>query len=810
MEMPTIGNARRGDGWIRGGLALTVVIFASIAVSAYVGMSSYLANMRSVAASNSIHMQLDDLVSSLKDIQRGARGYIITGDTLFLAPFREGSDNVRRELAAIRNSPRTGLSTEGEIAIIQSLSETLIAATEVEVEFVRRGEPDSARKAVRGGEPNRVMERVGDVVRVMQEKEAAMLSDRRADAESDFNQSLLYLLLGTAFNLTLIICMFMFMNRQLRNGRFSAETLKMSEQRLQTVINSVQEGITFSNSEGGFEVFNKRMHQITGYTMEEANRSGDFTRLLYPDPVDRQRALDGTREVIASPGPHMSETTITSKSGARRILQVASQTLGRDGRRMFLTTYVDVTEQRGLEETLRDSEEKFRLVFENAQDGINIFEETADHEKRRLVECNPRYAELAGRSREELLAAGITSAMTVSLSGQNVASIEGGTAFSGAFSWIRPDGKENVIEYTAMPIIMRGKKFTIGIDRDVTMSRKAELLVHESQLRYQQLFEASPNPLMVYDAGTLEFLQVNPATIEHYGYSPEEFLSMTAKDIQPPEDVPRFLAVATAGAHLGERSGTWRHRKKDGTIIKVRIKSHAIDWKGRSARLVLVHDITDLLQIEEELRVQKTHFERLFESAPEGIALLDGSGKVHDINRAFAAMFGFTKDDILGRDITDMTIPPEGKEVARTALEAVMEGVSVSLDAQRSTKDGQSIDVSIIAVPVDDGRGTNMAYVLYRDITQKKRGDREREELILQLQKALAEVKTLGGLLPICAWCKKVRDDQGYYHQIETYIARHSETKFTHGICPDCREKFDREATDEPREIREAPGQLTG
>lgn len=608
--------------------------------------------------------------------------------------------------------------------------------------------------------------------------------------------------------IALITGMFTFMNTQIRNWKRAADTLKVSDQRLQTVINSVQEGITFSNAEGKFEIFNQQMTEITGYTMEEANRADDFSRLIYPDHDEHQRALDGLKLVMEHQGPHVSETTITTKSGARRVLRVSSQMLGPAGRKMFLTTYDDITEQNRLEQALRESEEKLRLVFENAQDGINIFEETPDHTKRRLVECNPRYAELAGRSREELLEAGITSGMTISLSGENVAAIEGGIAFRGSFSWLRPDGKENIIEYSAMPIEMRGKKFTIGIDRDVTDARKAERLIHDSQIRYQQLFEASPNPLMVYDAETLEFLEVNPATIQHYGYSREEFLAMSVKGIRPPEDIPEFLATIGAGALMEERTGTYRHRTKDGSIIQVRIKSHAINWKGRSARLVLVHDITDLLQIEEELKVQKTHFERLFESAPEGIAVLDGRGDVHDVNRAFAHMFGFSKEEVVGRDIIEMTIPQEGREEARSALAAVIDGVSLHLEAGRLRKDGQAIDVSIIVVPVDNGRGTNMAYVLYRDITQKKRGEREREDLIEQLQKALVDVKTLGGLLPICAWCKKIRDDQGYYHQIETFIAKHSAAKFTHGICPECREKFDRDAGagSEARKIREVAG----
>jgi hypothetical protein len=126
-----------------------------------------------------------------------------------------------------------------------------------------------------------------------------------------------------------------------------------------------------------------------------------------------------------------------------------------------------------------------------------------------------------------------------------------------------------------------------------------------------------------------------------------------------------------------------------------------------------------------------------------------------------------------------------------------MGGMSIFIETQRTRRDGQKMDVSIIAVPVDESHGEKMAYVLYRDITQKKKEERERETLIDQLQKALSDVKTLGGLLPICAWCKKIRDDQGYFHQIEAFITNHSAAKFTHGICPDCRAKLDQEAREE-------------
>jgi hypothetical protein len=87
-------------------------------------------------------------------------------------------------------------------------------------------------------------------------------------------------------------------------------------------------------------------------------------------------------------------------------------------------------------------------------------------------------------------------------------------------------------------------------------------------------------------------------------------------------------------------------------------------------------------------------------------------------------------------------------------------------------------------------RSTNGNIVGYqgiiRDITNAKRAHEEREKLISELKEALANVKTLSGMLPICANCKKIRDDKGYWNRIESYIGKHSEAEFSHGICPDC------------------------
>ncbi|MDI7260282.1 MAG: PAS domain S-box protein [Thermodesulfobacteriota bacterium] len=104
-------------------------------------------------------------------------------------------------------------------------------------------------------------------------------------------------------------------------------------------------------------------------------------------------------------------------------------------------------------------------------------------------------------------------------------------------------------------------------------------------------------------------------------------------------------------------------------------------------------------------------------------------------------------------------------------------------------KDGTTFPVET-SIRVIEVEGKKFYQSIVRDITERKRAEQEREKLIQELQEALTKVKKLSGLLPICASCKKIRDDKGYWNQIEGYIRDHSEAEFSHGICPDCARKL--------------------
>jgi hypothetical protein len=105
--------------------------------------------------------------------------------------------------------------------------------------------------------------------------------------------------------------------------------------------------------------------------------------------------------------------------------------------------------------------------------------------------------------------------------------------------------------------------------------------------------------------------------------------------------------------------------------------------------------------------------------------------------------------------------------------------------------DGEARHHEVHGYPIFDDNGSVIQMIEYSvDITSRRNVEKEREKLIVQLRDALAKVKQLSGFLPICASCKKIRDDKGYWNQIETYIRDHSEAEFSHSFCPDCARKL--------------------
>jgi PAS domain S-box-containing protein len=189
------------------------------------------------------------------------------------------------------------------------------------------------------------------------------------------------------------------------------------------------------------------------------------------------------------------------------------------------------------------------------------------------------------------------------------------------------------------------------------------------------------------------------------------------------------------------------------------------------------------------LRNTEKKFRSVAESATDAIISINNRGKIVFWNTASQNIFGYTEDEIIGRLVTVLmperyrVVHMEAMERLGSTGEARVIGKTVELHGM--TKEGLEFPMELSLASWEIENETFYTSII-RDISARKRLEQEKEESILKLADALAKVKTLSGLLPICSYCKRIRDDKGYYHQIESYIRDHSEANFSHSICPNC------------------------
>ena len=182
----------------------------------------------------------------------------------------------------------------------------------------------------------------------------------------------------------------------------------------------------------------------------------------------------------------------------------------------------------------------------------------------------------------------------------------------------------------------------------------------------------------------------------------------------------------------------------------------------------------------------EANFARLFDTVPIGLFHMQPDGTILQVNRAFAEMTGHGNAGMISnRHALEFFHAPENHRAWRDELER--EGTLLGHETQFRRADGSLFWVEITARALRDGvSGTIFYEGSVEDISERHAAQEERERLIEGLREALGRVKKLSGLLPICSSCKKIRDDHGYWNQLEVYISDHSDASFTHSFCPEC------------------------
>jgi PAS domain S-box-containing protein len=237
------------------------------------------------------------------------------------------------------------------------------------------------------------------------------------------------------------------------------------------------------------------------------------------------------------------------------------------------------------------------------------------------------------------------------------------------------------------------------------------------------------------------------------------------------------------------------HYDKDGKPRHVEVHAYPILGKDGNVTQIIEYmlDITERKNIETALKESETKFRSVAQSATDAIITADKDSNIVFCNTAAKKMFGYDADKLIGEPLQKL-MPERFKDAhergmakAASSDESGIIGQTVELMGLTRQRAEFPLELSLAKWTAGD----EIYFTgIIRDITHRKQREKERDRLIESLQENLAKVKTLSGLLPICASCKKIRDDKGYWNQIEAYIRDRSEAEFSHGICPDCSEKL--------------------
>lgn len=427
-------------------------------------------------------------------------------------------------------------------------------------------------------------------------------------------------------------------------------------------------------------------------------------------------------------------------------------------------------ERKQIEGALEESENKYRSLFENVQD---VFFET--NLEGIILEISPSIKYFSEFNRDELLGTTIFNLYctpedrnvllnTITLQGE-IQDYE--------IKLKTKNGQIKVVSVNARLIIgTDGRPDRIdGSVRDITERKLTEEALSESETKYRYLFANNPQPMWIYDLETLTFLEVNQAAINHYGYSKEEFLSMTIKDIRPAEDIPALVDHLGLTRPIFNQAGTWRHIKKNGEIIFVEITSHLVLFNDRNARHVLIHDITGRKLAEEALSKSEQKYRNLHESMVDGFAFIDMQGYIKDYNESFKELLGYSDQELSLLNFRDFT-PEKWQDFEHLLLteQVLIRGFSDIYEKEYRKKDGTvfPVEVHTFLMKNDTGKNEGM-WAIVRDITERKRAEEaltESRQQLLNIIDFLPDATfVVDNEKKVIAWNKAIEEMTGVQKQ---------------------------------------------
>ncbi|MBN1691980.1 MAG: PAS domain S-box protein [Dehalococcoidales bacterium] len=517
------------------------------------------------------------------------------------------------------------------------------------------------------------------------------------------------------------------------------EALEESETRFRTLFETMAQGVVYQEADGKIISANSAAERILGLSIDQ------ILGRTSVDPRWKSIHEDGT-DFPGEEHPSMAALR-TGKAVGNVVMGIFNPKINehrwilvdaipefREGEstpyRVY-TTFMDITKQKKAEKALQESEERYRLIFEYSKDAVLLTSPDGG-----ILAANPEACRMFGRNEEEICRIGRSGVIDESDPRLEKAIEERRTTgeFSGELIGIRADGTKFSIELSSKVFYDKeGKAKTSMIIRDVSERKQAEEAIVESEERFRQIFQEGPLGI-VLSSLDYRFTMVNDQYCKMFGYSEQEMLSMTFKDISFPEDaqIDQQNLEKLKKGELPYYHREKRYINKNGDIIWGDIKVTILRDKSGNPLgfLAMVADITERKRMEEQLERDSEEIKLIIDSAPIQIFYKDLEGKFLRVNKTMATTLNMVEEDLLGKTVFDLF----SKDIAQSMTNADREVFTtghpkLNIMEQHESAAGMRW-VQTDKIPILDNDGKAIGLVGFaQDITEQKVAEEARKSI---------------------------------------------------------------------------------
>ncbi len=498
---------------------------------------------------------------------------------------------------------------------------------------------------------------------------------------------------------------------------------------LESLVESSPIAIVTLDMQQRIQSCNKAFETIFGYSSDEAV-GNNLDDLIVPEGKKAEAkeltSISFRRENI------QRELVRKRKDGSLINVEVHAKSIYMDEQQVgVIAQYVDISERKRVEEALRESENKYRKIFENIQDVFYVTDM-----KGIVVDISPSIEGYSGYSREELI--GHPVQIGYYYPEDRIGFLKAMRGKGEVVDYeIRLKTKNQKLIYASVNarLLYDSKGTAIGVEgsmRDVTERKRVEEKLH----MFEHTITSTTECISITDLND-RIVYVNDAFLKTYGYTETELVGKDMSLFRSPDNNPEVLKAIRPAAQVGDWHGELLNRRKDGTDFPIYLSASAVrDERGGLVAMVgIATDITERKQAENKLRSSEAQFRSIWEYSSDGMRLTDNHGIIVNVNLSFCKMMGVEREEIIGKPMSVVYDPSIRDNVMKGMAERLSAGnIEAHMERDQLLRNGRTITVEVSNSVIARENGESAVISIFRDITERKKAERKIKEQITVIE----------------------------------------------------------------------------